>query len=334
MRQFKPAWWLSNRHLQTLWCVIAKRRLHAHITKERIELPDSDFIDVAWLGRERAEQPLIIILHGLGGSVDSHYVRGLLTAVDKLNWRAVVMHFRGASGEPNRLARGYHSGDTQDFDFLVKRLREEEPNVPLAAVGYSLGGNVLLKWLGESPSSFELRAAVAVSVPFDLSIAADTMTRGFAKLYQWYLLNRLKRQLRQKFTHQVPEADLPVALPDLAQLKSFWAFDNAITAPLHGFRDVNDYYTKASSCHHLQHITVPTLIIHAKDDPFMTPHAIPLPEALAPSVNIEITEAGGHVGFISGQIPGKPVYWLEERIKHFLQAIMPHTENTSRAANL
>ncbi len=324
MHPFKPAWWLPNRHMQTLWRVLAGRRLSIPIQKERIELPDSDFIDVAWLHRDRQGCPLVIILHGLGGSVDSHYVRSVLQTIDNMGWRAVVMHFRGASHEPNRLPRSYHAGDTQDFDFLVTHLRTREPDLPLVAVGYSLGGNVLLKWLGESSHSYQLRAAVAVSVPFDLSVAANTLSTGFAKLYQWYLLKQLKAQLHKKFTTRVPVEKLPISLAALSKLKSIWHFDNTITAPLHGFENAKDYYIQSNSLHYLQHITVPTLIIHAKDDPFMTPAVIPPPEALAPSVTIEVTKAGGHVGFVSGRVPGKPIYWLEKRIQHFLQAVMPH----------
>lgn len=320
---FKPAWWLANPHMQTIWGLVARRRLHLPLHKERLELADGDFIDVAWLGQHRSERPIIMILHGLGGSVDSHYVRGLLAQIDALSWRAVVMHFRGASDEPNRLARHYHSGDTADFDYLVRLIRVREPEVPLAAVGYSLGGNVLLKWLGEAERSYELRAAVAVSVPFDLAVAADTMTKGAAKMYQWYLLRRLRQQLKHKFTHKKPQGTLPIPIARLKKLRRFWDFDDAVTAPLHGFVDAHDYYARSSSRQYLQHITVPTLIIHAKDDPFMSPEAIPEPCELAPAVSLEITPAGGHVGFISGKFPGKPVYWLEQRIKTFLESIMP-----------
>jgi predicted alpha/beta-fold hydrolase len=230
------------------------------------------------------------------------------------------MHFRGCSGEPNRLARSYHSGDTGDLAYLVEALRQREPGAPIAIVGFSLGGNVLLKWLGQTGNHASVRAAVAVSPPFVLHDAVDRMQQGFSRLYQWYLLRSMRRAVAEKRDH----VTFPIKVDDLAVLKNFRDFDERVTAPLHGFDGANHYYTVSSSRQYLKDIAIPTLILHARDDPFMSEAAIPGDDELSETVTLELSARGGHVGFIAGAWPWRPRYWLEQRIPaHLAQYLAP-----------
>ena len=312
---FRPAWWLPNAHLQTLWPTLFRRGLKAALRRERLELPDGDFLDLDWTAGDTG--PIVVVLHGLEGSSRSPYAQGILSALHEGGWRAVLMHFRGCSGEPNRLTRWYHSGETSDLALVVEWLRQRR--APLAAVGFSLGGNVLLKWLGERGEQAPLAAAVAVSVPFDLKQCAIRLETSFSRLYQWKLLRSLQRNIRRKFS-LLP---CPVALADLRRAKTFREFDDLITAPLHGFVSADDYYARSSSRQYLKGIRIPTLILHALDDPFMTPDAVPRASELSPSVTLELSVRGGHVGFVEGTWPWTPNYWLEHRIPRYLSAYLP-----------
>ena len=307
---FTPAWWLPGPHLQTLWPALVRRTPPAPITRERFELPDGDFVDLDWAGESG---PIVVILHGLQGSSRSSYARGLLGAFRRRGWRGVVMHFRGCGGEPNRLPRTYHSGETGDFGHVVRGLRERHPSVPLAAVGFSLGGNVLLKWLAERGAAAEVAAAAAVSVPFRLDRVADRLEHGLSRMYKRHLITDLRRAVLRKFRRR------PCTL-DLAAIRREWSFrgfDDRVTAPLHGFRDAEHYYATASCRQYLRGVARPTLIVHALDDPFMTRDVVPDPEELAPSIRLELNEAGGHVGFVEGVAPWAARYWLDERIPRF-----------------
>jgi predicted alpha/beta-fold hydrolase len=309
---FVPAWWCRGPHAQTLWARLARRAPRISLWRERLELPDGDFIDLDWL--ESGSGPIVVVLHGLEGSSESPYARGLMRAIEQRGWRGVVMHFRGCSGEPNRLARSYHSGDTGDLSFFVNTLRRREPRTPLAVVGYSLGGNVLLKWLGKAGGAVPLRSAVAVSVPYILGCAADRLNQGFSRLYQWQLLRSLRRNLAEKRKR----LRLPIRIQDLSTLESFRDFDEHVTAPLHGFDGADHYYTVSSSRQYLKGIAVPTLLLHSSDDPFMTEQAIPVRNELSESVVLEVSPRGGHVGFVAGAWPWRARYWLEERIPAYL----------------
>lgn len=310
---FKPAWWLRNRHAQTMFPTFFRRRPKLAVRRERIELPDGDFADCDWVGGDRG--PIVIVLHGLEGSIDSAYACGIMACITQLGWRGALLHFRGCSGEPNRLPIGYHSGFTADLNFFVGRLQATEPGVPLAAVGFSLGGNVLLKWLGERGASAPFAAAVAVSVPFDLDRAATTVEHGLSRLYNWYLLRSMRNSIARKFRR----IDAPFPLPKLRTLKTFRQFDECVTAPLHGFENGADYYRRASSGQFLRNIQVPTLILQAKDDPLVGAGAIPIADQLSDSVTLEVSAGGGHVGFVGGRWPWRPRYWLEERISDSLR---------------
>jgi len=316
--QFKPAWWLPNSHLQTIWPAICRSEIkNLFLERERLELPDGDFIDLDWLNRE-INKPLILILHGFEGSIESHYAKGMLQSIGEQGWRGVFMHFRGCSGEPNRLPRGYHSGDTNDLAFVVRTLIDREPHICLAAVGYSLGGNVLLKWLGETGEENPLRAATAISVPFELHKAAARIQHGFSRFYQWYLLRCACERLLLKFQH----VSAPIDVTSLSDVQNIRDFDGKYTVPVHGFSSVDEYYSLSSCRQYLRSIKVPTLLVQAKDDPFMTEDVIPKQDELSPHITLEITETGGHVGFVSGKYPWCAQYWLEERIPEFLREFL------------
>ncbi len=311
--RFHPGWWLPGRHLQTLWPRFVRRQVAIHIRRERFQLPDGDFLDLDWVG---SQGPIVIVLHGLQGSIRSPYTQGLLHALAQRNWRGVLMHFRGCSGEPNRLPRSYHSGETGDLGYVVASLRRRYPNERLAAVGYSMGGNVLLKWLGEIVANTPLACAVAVSVPFDLAKAIDYMERGWARMYQRHMVRSLSAALRLKM--KTVSLDLDIKPHDVSLIRTFRDFDNQVTAPLHGFRNASDYYQRSSCRPWLRHIATPTLIVQAQNDPFIPADVIPQADEVSALVQLDITSQGGHVGFVAGSRPWRPIYWLEQRIPSFL----------------
>ncbi len=311
--EFKPAWWLTNKHGQTLYRTFTNR-LQAPIDRhERLELPDGDFIDLAWAVNGLSnETPVIVLLYGLGGSINSPYVPGLLRTFNKAGYRGVLMHYRGTSGEPNRLPRTYHGGETSDLAYFLQLLKTREPMTKKATVGISLGGNVLLKWLGETGTQTLINAAVAISVPFKLQDVVQQMNKGFARIYQANLIQSLRAVFSQKL--DVINCQIAISKQKLFSLKTLYDFDQQITAPLHGFSSAAEYYQTASCRQYLQNINTPTLIIHALDDPFMTPATIPSNDELSADILLELSQHGGHVGFImdSSQC------WLEQRITTFL----------------
>lgn len=316
---FRPTWWLRGGHRQTIWPALFRRVEVPTATRERLELPDGDFVDLDHFGPAIASHH-VLVLHGLEGSGESPYIRGLVRTVTARGWAATVFHFRGCSGEPNRLARAYHSGDTDDLAQVVRRSIDRHPDRSITVVGFSLGGNVILKWLGESGSR-PVDRAVAVSVPFDLERCASHLRRGASRLYQWNLIRSMRRKALMKIDRIRPA--LPPHARDLdarriASLATFHAFDQAITAPLHGFRNVFDYYARCSSRHFLTGVRVPTLIVHALDDPFVPRDAIPSRDECSASVRLELTRGGGHVGFHGSAGDGPNGYWLERRIPAFI----------------
>ena len=307
---FRPAWYLKNRHLQTILPNVIHPS-YPTVEKERLELEDGDFIDLLW-SATRGPQTLLI-LHGLEGSVHSPYAKRILNYCNHHQIAAVLMHFRGCSSEPNRLLRSYHSGETGDLRHVINHLKTKGI-ASIALLGYSLGGNVTLKYMGESETDAAVCAAIAVSVPFRLDVCATAMDRGFARIYQKTLLNRLVKKIRYK--QQLFKLD-PGQFPDPARMKNFWQFDDYFTAPIHGFENAKHYYRTASSRQFLFSINKPTLILHAHDDPFMTSDVLPGKDELSDSVTFELSNHGGHVGFVSdnGLLPGM---WLQKRIHRFL----------------
>jgi predicted alpha/beta-fold hydrolase len=324
--EFTPARWLKNRHAQTIYPSFPwSWRSSPELRRQELELPDGDITAVDWLvaGDSLAgTAPLLVILHGLEGSAESSYARMLMEAAMDLGWRSCVLHFRDCGDYRNRLPRRYHAGETNDLRYFLDTLHKAPESAenagPIVAVGYSLGGNVLLKYLGESGDETPLRAATAVCVPLNLHECASALEQGFSRLYQRYLLKRMKKAVTRKFDRHTAAFDWNKAM----SARTFAEFDDWITAPLHGFDGMKDYYDRCSSVHFLAGIERPTLIVNALDDPFMTPEVIPDADQLSEHVTLEVAKAGGHVGFIDGGTPWNPTFYLPDRILGFLQ---PHS---------
>ncbi|PWB31748.1 hydrolase [Pseudomonas sp. SDI] len=319
---FAPAIGLGNPHLQTLWGPLWRKSPNLAHQRERVWLADGDFLDLDWSGPHQADAPLVLVLHGLTGSSRSHYVLGLQQALQAYGWASVALNWRGCSGEPNLLPRSYHSGASEDLAEVVRHLRAQRPMAPLYAVGYSLGGNVLLKYLGETGAASQLQAAVAVSVPFRLDHCADRIGLGFSRVYQAHFMREMLAYVKGKqrhFQHHGHDEALAALarLGPLENLKNFWDFDGRVTAPLNGFSDVHDYYRRSSSRYFLGENRTPTLIIQSSDDPFVFPHSLPPANELAAQTTLELHSRGGHVGFVDGSLR-QPGYYLERRIPQWL----------------
>ena len=314
---FSPPWWARNRHVQTIFPRFFQRRQQLHTTHERLSLPDGDFVDLAWGQKPENNKGMVVLFHGLEGSVRSHYANDIMAHLQQRGWWPVLMHFRGCGGEVNATPRAYHSGETEDAMFFLDWLQHRYPDVKKYALGFSLGANMLLKLLGENPMQRFVDAAVAVSPPLRLKECAQSINQGFSRLYQRYLLNSMVKNLASKMRKIDYSKVLTTVPQDLSVLRSFQDFDEHITAPLHGFANALDYYDKCSGLQFLKCILTPTLILHAKDDPFMNEAVIPTPEELSPAVRYELSEKGGHVGFLQGA-PWRPQIWMHERIERFL----------------
>ncbi len=311
------AWWCRGPHAQTIWGSLLRPSLSVTVERQRWETPDRDFIDVDWLPGA-PHTPILIVLHGLGGSSRSKYTVGMLAAAQRKGWRGVAVNFRSCSGEPNRLRRSYHGGETSDLTWIVQRITAGYPGSPIFCVGASLGGNILLKYLGEQGDALppSVKAAVAVSTPFDLALSAHTLEHGFARIY----MNGIVRDLKQKAFEKLKEYPDLVDPKALAAVRTLTQFDELVTAPVNGFRNADDYWSRSSSKGFLSKIRRPTLLINAKDDPFLPERALPL-AAVSENrfLTAEFTSRGGHVGFLSGAWPGRPVCWAEDRAVRFLE---------------
>ncbi|HRP75999.1 MAG TPA: hydrolase [Rhodocyclaceae bacterium] len=311
---FCSPWWLPGGHAQTIAPLTRKGPLPSY-ERERIDTPDGDFIDLDWLSGPATDAPLVALFHGLEGSSGSHYARSLMHALQSAGWRGVVPHFRGCSGEANRLARAYHSGDTDEIDWILRHLHRAAGTAPLFAVGVSLGGNALLKWMGEREQGSRelLTGAAAVCPPLDLSISGTALGRGFNRVYSMHFLQTLKRKALEK-AERHPGLFDPQAVRSARSLRDF---DDAYTGPMHGFSGVEDYWRRASSKPWLGAIRTPTLLVCAANDPFVPPAALPGRHELSAHVAFECPSAGGHVGFMSGRWPGN-IAWLPHRLlAHF-----------------
>ncbi len=318
--QFTPATGLGNSHLQTLLPTFMRNHLAFAGVAQTLELDDGDFVDLIWTDKPSASQPLkpiVIIFHGLEGSIHSPYAKGMMLAIKKHGWTGLLMHFRGCSDRANRLPRSYHSGETGDAKQLLNWLQKEYKDAPLAAVGFSLGGNMLLKLQAELATESVFKAVVSVCAPMLLSACADRLNKGFSKIYQAYLLKHLKAKLRLKAGQHDYEKLINLNTESINQLKTFWQFDDWVTAPLHNFTGVDDYYRRSSARQYLKSISSPSLILQALDDPFMTADIIPDNSELSATTVMELSRHGGHVGFIGGSVM-KPEYWLETRVPEYL----------------
>lgn len=322
---FDPPAWPRGPHLQTLVARLLRPTRSVRFRRERWETPDGDFLDLDFAGEAEADErsPVVLVLHGLEGCSDSGYVRQLCAELAARGMRAAALNFRSRGGEPNRLRRFYHSGETGDTAFVLGRLRERWPRVPIGAVGFSLGGNALVKLLGERGEAARelLDAAVAVSVPYDLAAGADALEEGLGRMYTAYFLRSLRRSVRSKQEARGHD----YGLEELSDVRSLRAFDDAFTAPVHGFRDADDYYRRSSAARFLPEVRVPTLVIQARDDPFLPESALPLDAIRSnPWIVDAVSRRGGHVGFLEGVVPWRPRFWAEEAAADFLgRALRP-----------
>ena len=317
--RYRPAWWLPGGHAQTLWAKFSRVRKALPLTRAVVALPDGDRLELHTI-EAQPDSPRVLLLHGLEGSLESHYVAGIMGAAAAIGWGATLLVFRGCGSTPNSARRFYHSGETSDVAYVYGLLRRRAPDVPWYAIGVSLGGNVLLKWLGEAGASASLGAAVAISVPFDLEAGARRISTGFARIYDRNFLVSLRTKALRKLA----------VYPDLfdrsrlERAASVFEFDEAVTAPVHGFADAHDYYRRSSSLGFLSRIRVPALLLSARDDPFLPPEVLSSVERAAaenPALTTQFLSRGGHVGFVTGRWPWSPRYYAEERAIAFLQAV-------------
>lgn len=306
--------WLPGGHAQTIYTSLFIHAPAVHYRRERLELGDGDFLDLDWVdGHENA--PVVVLFHGLEGNSDSHYARDLMHTVQQRGWHGVVAHFRGCSGEDNRLPRAYFAGDSAEIERILRHVNTRHPDSPLYAVGVSLGGNALLRWLGESGAAAQelVTRAAGVSAPLDLTAAGNALDQGFNRhVYTARFLVTLKAKALRM-------ADRFPGLLDREAIKAattFREFDTLVTARLHGFIDADDYWRRVSSKPLLKNIAVPTLVINAKNDPFLPASALPGAADVAPGVTLEQPDTGGHVAFPSGPFPGN-IDWLPSRLLHF-----------------
>lgn len=315
-REFKPAWWCPGAHAQTIVGGLLRPYPRLRLKRKRLETSDGDFLDLDFLEASNHEAPLVLIVHGLEGSSHSPYVRSLLGVIQKKGWSAAALNMRMCSGEPNRTPTTYHSGKSEDLDFTIRFLKSSGIQ-KIYAVGYSLGGNVLLKWLGELGSKARdlVQKTAAVSVPFDLVRTAELMDLGFNReVYTRKLLYGLKRKVaikKKKFPNIMNyEA--------LKKCKTFRVFDREATARLNGFQDEMDYWTRSSSLFFLKIIQVPTLIVHAEDDPFYGGDCLKnVSIEKSDSIEIRLSPSGGHIGFVTGPWPWRQEPWLENQILEY-----------------
>jgi predicted alpha/beta-fold hydrolase len=323
---YTPAWWVPGAHLQTLWGKLVRRPPRVPTRAERWPTPDGDELEIRRLDaplRRGCATPRLLILHGLEGTIRSHYVRGLLDQARRRGWAADVLIFRGCNGTLPRARRFYHSGETTDVDLVVRRLVREHPTQPIVVVGVSLGGNVLLKWLGEHGIDLpaEVCAAAAVSVPYDLERGSRQIERGFSRIYTAHFLRTLRRKALAKLA-QEPEL---FAEGPLREARTLTDFDDAVTAPVHGFTSARDYYMRSSARHFLGGIRRPTLLLSAYDDPFLPREVlddVAIVAASNPYLTVEFRSRGGHVGFVSGRVPWRPIYYAEERVVQYLESVV------------
>jgi predicted alpha/beta-fold hydrolase len=311
-----PAW-LPGGHAQTIVAATLSRAPAVAYRRERWDTPDEDFVDLDFAQAEPASDtaPVLVLFHGLEGSSASHYARALMGAAAERGWRGVVMHYRGCSGEPNRLPRAYHSGDSDEGDWVLRRLAARWPRARLYAVGISLGGNMLAKWLGErAEDATFVTAAASVGSPLDLAAGGAAISRGFGLVYTRLFLQTL-----------IPKAiEKAQRFPGIAQAEAIRAarnlheFDDAFTAPVHGFRNADDYWKRASGKPWLGGVKVPHLVLNAQNDPFVPADSLPLPREVSSYVYLEQPADGGHIGFARGAPPGE-LGFLPERLLHFFE---------------
>jgi predicted alpha/beta-fold hydrolase len=314
---YRAPWWLPGGHLQTIYARYRGAASDVCYRRERWQTPDDDFIDLDWLDAPESADKLLVLFHGLEGCSRSHYALTMMSMARQCGWRAVVPHFRGCSGEPNRLARSYHSGDSQEINWILRRLKERHPHAEIFALGVSLGGNMLLKWLGEQGAAAcgIVQRAAAVSVPLDLLVAARGLDCGANRLiYTRHFVRTLKRKILAKMAAHGLQLDARL----VRRASTFREIDDLYTAPVHGFRDAEDYWIRSSAKPWLKHIEVPTLLINACNDPFLPPSALPAQAEVSAAVERLYPDTGGHVGFVTGRFVGD-LRWLPQTVFRFYE---------------
>ena len=319
-KPFNPPYLLKNKHIQTLYSSLFRKISVHNFEVEKFILSDGDFIECHWYKKHTndTKRPIVLLFHGLAGSYKSPYIQGTMRELDKNGFDSVVVHFRGCSGKLNNKPISYHSGKTDDALEYIQSLAKRFKGTKLFAIGYSLGGNMLLKLLGEMKENSPIIAAISISAPLQLDICAHSIDNGFSKVYQKHLVKSLNSLLEQKYDKHDMTALINLQKEDVKKINTFWEFDEVYTAKVHGFKSAQDYYTKSSSRQFLKYIQTPTLIIHSLDDPFMTPRIIPSKNELSLHVELEIYQNGGHVGFIEGSL-FRPRYWLESRVVSYFK---------------
>ncbi len=319
--EFRPAWWLPGPHLPTIYGKLLRRVPPAPVQLERWHTPDGDSLTVARVDPAGPDAPMLAIFHGLEGTLRSTYAQALLHEARGQGWGAALLIFRTCDGRVPDAPRMYHSGETSDADFFLRRLAAERPGAPILAVGVSLGANVLLKWLGEQGADAPpgLRAAAAVSTPFDLASGSAHLERGFSRVYVRHFVRQLQAKAARALARAPPRAG---GRRRRASARTFWEFDDAFTAPVHGFAGADDYYARSSSLRYLDRIRVPSLLFSAANDPFLPAHVLEEVRQLAernPALRPEFTPAGGHVGWVGGS-PFAPTYHMEAHVVRWLSA--------------
>jgi predicted alpha/beta-fold hydrolase len=333
---YRAPLWLPNRHAQTIVPSLFARRPAITFRRERWDTPDGDFIDLDWVvhdGKPASalasatparipadDAPLFVLFHGLEGSSTSHYAATLMAAAREYGWHGVVPHFRSCSGPLNLLPRFYHLADSNEVDWILRRLRATHRG-PIVAAGVSLGGNVLLRWLGErrEDASPVISAAAAISTPIDVHAGGRALSQGFNMVYTRSFLKTLKQKAEQKLVQFPGLFDRDAMLAS----RTMYDFDNVVTAPLHGFRDTNDYWSSATTRPLLPGITVPTLVLNARNDPFLPAEALPARHEVSASVELDQPKDGGHAGFMTGPFPGR-IDWLSRRVLGYLERYIDH----------
>lgn len=315
---YRHAWWLPGAHLPTYWGKKMRRISSVHERLERWTTPDGDHLSLARAGAITPGRPHLLVLHGLEGSTQSNYAQGLLAQARRRGWSADLMLFRSCDGEINQARRLYHSGETSDLDFVVRRLIALHPTVDLRLVGVSLGGNVLLKWLGECGDAIPVNVwrAAGVSVPFDLAAGSRYLENRIGQLYVDHFMRSLKAKTYAKRALYPDLCDWP----RMEASRTFWEFDEHVTGPVHGFSGALDYYSRSSSINFLRDIRCPTLLFNAKDDPFLPPSVLDDVSKIMHYNDLlfcEFSDQGGHVGWIEGT-PWMQRYFMEERVTSWL----------------
>jgi len=318
MKPFRAPGWLPGGHAQTIYAAMLIPRPGVGYRRTQWDTPDGDFIELDWVDGP-ADTPLVVLFHGLEGSSRSHYAQSLMHHVRMQGWRGVVPHFRGCGGRPNRLPRAYHSGDFHEVHWILERMAARAGAAPCFAVGVSLGGNALLKWLAAQGAVAQtwLHGAAAVSAPVDLQVAGHGLGRGFNRFYTWHFLQSLKPKSLEKLRRYPGLYDAR----KVARARNLYEFDELVTAPLHGFASADDYWTRASSKAELRRIELPTLLVHARDDPFLPAFHLPRQDEVSPCVTLEYPNGGGHAGFVTGAFPGR-LEWLPMRLLEFFESCL------------